>query len=272
MLKNKNILCKILGYAALILLIIAISYITPTFSKYIHTSSGSLLSSNITGTIVKNPVVVTGLNVTPKKNVYDIGSGETFEKTDLKVTAMYSDGSAAEVTNFEVSFAPGDDNKNNNFNVFGQKTGVVSYTQVVNGVPYTVEKQFIVYAVTTEELTLEGVPAVEGELRIERYFEQFGVNGVGYKYYTQYLPDGTVVTDENKNQYTAPTKINFTTGTVTYDSKLHAGPATWDGEDTNGQLTVDCTSAPFLDIFGYVGYKDAVPIAFGMYVDRKSVV
>ena len=123
--KNKK-LRGILGAVLLITLLISFSLTPFTLSKYVHTSSGSALSSMIDGTIEKKDVTLTGIVVDPKKNAYDMGKDETFQPTDLTVTAMYSDGSAAEVTDFTVEF---DDANAANFAMFGEKKGTVTYNQ-----------------------------------------------------------------------------------------------------------------------------------------------
>lgn len=213
----------------------------------------------IDGTIEKKDVTLTGIVVDPKKNAYDMGKDETFQPTDLTVTAMYSDGSAAEVTDFTVEF---DDANAANFAMFGEKKGTVTYNQKDdNGnIKASATNRFTVYAVNTNELTLEGANTAS-----ERYFEQFGINAVGQKFYT--LPGET---ENDLNNYDTNATLAFSTGTVNYTVNSHAGKAVYDETDTNGQITINCTSAPFADIFGYVGYKERVPIAFGMYVDNME--
>lgn len=266
--KNKK-LRGIIGAILLIVLTVSFSLTPFTVSKYVHTSSGKALSSQIDGTIEKKDITLTGITVEPKKNVYHIkeDSYEEFQNTDLTVTAMYSDGSAAAVTDFEVSFVPGDDGNNNRFDVFGQKTGVVKYEQKdeQGNVKGSVSKQFIVYAVNTKELTLAGMPEVEGEQRIQRYFHQFGINAVPQTFFT--LPGEETL---DANNYGTAATLSFSTGTVNYTVNEHSGDANYDDTDTNGQITINCTAAPFADIFGYVGYADRVPIAFGMYVDTMD--
>ena len=208
-------------------------------------------------------VTVTGLNVQTIKKLYQMDDNETFQKEDLKVTALYSNGTTKTLkeNEYTVTFDPGPDNNNNKFNVFGEKTGVVAYTH--DGV--TVDKSFTVVAVNTTLLELEGAgDAVNpGQMVIERYFEQFGINAVGQQFYHAPGNSGDVVLDELGKEY----NLEFATGTVTYTANLHAGEASYDDTDKNGQITINCTSAPFADIFGYIGYKDRVPIAFGVYVD-----
>ena len=229
------------------------------------TNSGAGLTTKIEGTIVKTNAKVTGISVVPKKNAYDIGKGEIFSNSDLTVTAMYSNGTAAVVADFDVEFV---DANAANFSLFGEKRGTVTYKQKnqLGNTIATASAEFVVYAVITEELTLEGVPEVEGEQRIQRYFEQFGVNGVGQKFYC-----AAGSSNNDMSLYGTNVQLDFSTGSVSYTINSHAGEAFFDVEtDKNGQITVNCTSAPFLDIFGYVGYADKVPIAFGMYVDDSE--
>lgn len=213
-----------------------------------------------TATTVEVEIVenrVTGLSIKTNKNIYDISKSETFAASDITVTAVYSDGIARTLDESEYSynFKEGTDS---DFTTFGQKTGVVSYTYAED----TVTAEFAVFAVNMGELTLAGVPEVEGEQRIQRYFEQFGINAVGQKFYT--MPG---VGEADLNKYGTSATLEFATGTVDYTVNSHAGLANYDDTDKNGQLTINCTSAPFADIFGYVGYADRVPIAFGVYVD-----
>ena len=203
--------------------------------------------------IVEN--AVTGITVKTNKNLYDIAKGETFSASDLTVTAAFSDGTARVVTDYTVKLAEG-----TNFATFGEKAGTVTYEYATD----TVTADFKVVCVNVTELTnMVGVPEVEGEQRIQRYFEQFGINAVGQKFYT--APGSSTV---DMNLYGDSTTLSFATGTVNYTINSHAGLAdTVANPDEHGQLTINCTAAPFADIFGYVGYADRVPIAFGVYVD-----
>ena len=212
-------------------------------------------------TTVKVEIVennVTGISVKTNKNLYDISKNETFAAGDITVTAVYSDGVARtlDVSDYTYAFKENADD----FTTFGEKTGVVTYTYAEE----TVTAEFKVVAVNMQELTLAGVPEVVGEQRIQRYFEQFGINAVGQKYYT--MP-GVAGENADIKQYGNEATLDFATGTAKYTVNSHAGLACFDETDKNGQLTIDCTTAPFTDIFGYIGYADRVPIAFGVYVD-----
>ena len=218
------------------------------------------ISTTVEVEIVQNDV--TGISVKTNKNLYDIAKNETFKPTDITVSAVYSDGNARDlsVSEFTYAFKENADD----FTTFGEKTAVVSYTYA----EVTVTTEFKVVCVNMKELTLVGVPEVEGEQRIERYFEQFGINGVGQKYYTD-AHVGVEGIDMNKYGHTAT--LNFATGTVNYTINSHAGKAnTTENPDDFGKLTINCSTSPFADIFGYVGYADRVPIAFGVYVDTTD--
>ena len=207
---------------------------------------------------------VTGLSVKTNKNLYDISKSETFSASDITVTAVYSDGIARtlNVGDYTYEFEAGTD-----FGTFGEKKGIVSYTYAEK----TVTAEFKVVAVNMQELTLAGVdPEVDPETgeekqRIQRYFEQFGINAVGQKYFT--MP-GVGAEGLDLNKYGTAASLSFATGSVNYTINSHAGMAdTVTYPDAHGQITINCTSAPFADIYGYVGYADRVPIAFGVYVD-----
>ena len=218
------------------------------------------ISTTVEVDVVENRV--TGLSVKTNKNLYDISRSETFKPTEITVTAVYSDGNARNLSVSEFTYAfkenAGD------FTTFGEKTAVVYYTYAEE----TVSTEFKVVCVNMRELTLVGVPEVEGEQRIERYFEQFGINGLGQKYYTD-AHVGAEGIDMNKYGHSAT--LNFATGSVNYVINSHAGAAnTTDNPDDFGKLTINCSTSPFADIFGYVGYADRVPIAFGVYVDTTD--
>ena len=205
--------------------------------------------------VVKNSVV--SVSVKTNKNIYDIAKGETFSANDIVVTAAFSDGTARTVNDYSYAFKEGADS---DFTQFGQKTAVVIYDYAGD----VVTTEFAVFAVNMTELQA-GLAAGAENAQIQRYFEQFGVNGVGQKFYTD-AGLGAEYIDVAKYGNTAT--LNFATGSVNYTINSHAGMAdTIANPDNHGQLTINCTAAPFLDIFGYVGYADRVPTAFGVYVD-----
>jgi len=210
------------------------------------------VSTSVEIKIVEN--TVTGVSVKTNKNLYDIAAGETFNAdTDITVTAAYSDGNARTVTDYTVTWAEGTD-----FKTFGEKSGTVSYIYAER----TVTAEFKVVCANMKELGSGKAPGVENA-NIQRYFEQFGINAVGQKFYA--VPGSTTA---DMTLYGTEATWDFGTGSVSYTINSHAGMAdTIANPDKHGQLTINCTSAPFADIFGYIGYADRVPIAFGVYVD-----
>ncbi|MBR2047593.1 MAG: bacterial Ig-like domain-containing protein [Oscillospiraceae bacterium] len=207
--------------------------------------------------IVENRV--TGLSVKTNKNLYDISKNETFSASDITVTAVYSDGNARtlDVSDFTYTF------KENagDFTTFGEKNGVVTYTYAED----TVTAEFKVVAVSMKELALSG-----GGGKYELYFEQFGINAVGQQFYM--APGKNTINGDlvDGNVFGAAT-LEFATGTVDYTVGWNGGSTVYSETNAYGAITINCTTAPFADIFGYVGYADnRVPIAFGVYVDTAD--
>ena len=209
--------------------------------------------------IVENRV--TGLSVATNKNLYDISKCETFNASDISVTAVYSDGNARTLSTSEFTYAfkenAGD------FTTFGEKTADVSYTYAEETV--TAEFKVVCVNMTTLEDKLQGAGG-----NYEIYFEQFGINAVAQQYYMAPGKNTNNKDDIDGNAFGAQT-LNFATGTVNYTAGWNGGPA--ENPDNHGSITINCTSAPFADIFGYVGYANdengttRIPIAFGVYVD-----
>ncbi len=210
------------------------------------------ISTSVEVEVVENRV--TGLSVKTNKNLYDISKSETFKPEDITVTAVYSDGVARTLDVSEFTYVFNEDA--DDFTTFGEKTGVVTYTYAED----TVTAEFKVVAANMTELALNGAGG-----NYELYFEQFGINAVAQQFYMAPGNNTNNGDEVDVNAFGAAT-LEFATGSVNYTVGWNGGSVA--NVDNHGSITINCDTAPFADIFGYVGYADnRVPMAFGVYVD-----